>query len=325
MKAMQGAEQLADAKWLAERVAFEEQPENAIVVENPPRQWHKKLAVIRQQFRERFREYKVLEDRYLNRKITSIPGSWPGPDMDALDYDLAERKGWIVSFGGLRVSPATYDRALAIANALVIASGRRNCELTFDIDQDRIILKMAETTLSLAIRERQKRETVDRPQMFAALGLEKRPIPTNRLVIVIEKLGRSASEIIDNSQLIEMKLNSVFLHMYRSGVDDRERARVNEVRETIRARDLAAFEELSRQNAVIAAEKAQQEQEEKGLISEAANWHEAQQIRGFVAQVANHSTVTNRAAVDAWAQWALTVADKTDSLLERISALNKSE
>lgn len=71
--------------------------------------------------------------------------------------------------------------------------------------------------------------------------------------------------------------------------------------------------------------KAQREKDVKDLLSDASKWNDAQHIRGFVAQVVSHPAVANRAAVDAWARWALTVADESDSLAGRVAALNKGD
>lgn len=304
MEAELSEEQVADKKWLAQRLAYEERPENAIVVENPPKHWHEKLVAIKAQFRKMFAANKALTGRHH-------------------EYGRAEINGRIFSAGGIRVSIATCDRALSIANALVMASERRDCEIAFDDHKGRLILKLEQTTLTLEICERQKREPIDRQKLLVSLDQEKLPIPANKLRIVIEKPSWSRSEIVDGSQLVEERLSAIFLRIFQSVVEDRQRVRIENAKKIKRAIEWAAYEELSRQNALVAAQKAQREKDVKDLLSDASRWHDAQNIRGFIAQVESHPAVTNRAAVDAWAQWALKVADETDSLLGRVAALNK--
>lgn len=306
--------QVADNEWWEQKIAFEGRPENAIVVENPPSQWNRNLAAIKAQFQKEFKANKALADRHQKPKPES--GRWTGPDMDGLEYGMLERRGWIFSSGGIRVSPATFERAFSIANSIFMASSNRGCEMSIDGDRGHMILELEQTTLRISIRERQKRES---------FGQEKRAIPTNKLVIVIEKPAMRKSEVIDSSQPLEVKLSDVFLHLYREVFEGRARGRVETAKKIKQAIEWEAYEEISRQSALVVARKAQREMDVKDLLGDASRWHDAQHIRGFVAQVASHPAVTNRAAVDAWAQWALEVADETDSLPGRIAALNKDE
>lgn len=321
--------QLADEKWLEQRIAFEEKPENRIVFIAQPSRWHPQLISIRndlireaKKYDEAVKKRLVFEERQAKRKRA-------GASFDLSGYSHVDPSGLLVHKSkavALRVTALTYQRALAIANMLFFAAEERGFGVGVDGLGRRLILKFEQADLSISIRERQDSEMIKESGTPWSGRMNRQYIPTNRLAIVIDKLGWGEFAILDNSaRRVEDQLNAIFVHLYRLIVTHRESVRKIEARKRREDLQRIELENIARQRAAKAQVKAIEDANKAALLAEASNWHRAQQIREFVAHVASHPDATNRTALDEWVRWAMKVAQETDAAPGRISALNKGE
>lgn len=321
--------QLADEKWLEQRIAFEENPENRIVFIAQPSRWHPQLISIRNELIREAKKYEeavkkqlVFEERQAKRKRA-------GKDFDLIGWSHVNPSGLLVHKSKavpLRVTALTYQRALAIANMLFFAAEDRGFGVGVDGLARRLILKFEQANLSISIRERQDSEMVKESGTHWSGRMNRQYMPTDRLAIVIDRLGWGEFAILDNSaRRVEDQLNAVFVYLYRLIVTHREQSRRQEVERKREDLQRIELENIARQRAAVAQAKANENARKAALLAEASNWHRAQQIREFVAHVASHPDATNGTALDEWVRWAMKVAQETDAAPGRISALNKGE
>lgn len=289
-----------DAEWLRQRLAYESTPEAAVRFDPAPQRFHPVLRGLAGRLRaaavNHANEVKRRDAHYAQRAKRSPSQKW-APNMEAMQWMNLDG-GFLVDprrRHALRVTWLTYQRALAIADALVRAAVQRGCSVELDRDEARIILNLDVGELSVSIRERQERG-------------EKGPVPTDKLAIATEGLLSGLSDIVDApDRPVQDRINEVFPRLYRTVVKTREWKRHwnAEAEEKARAdaQKAAAAAALAEQQR-IAAEAVARKAE---LLAEAARWHQAAQIRAYVAHL------DACGATDAeWRAWALRAADEMD-------------
>jgi hypothetical protein len=117
----------ADQRWLAERIAFEDAPENRIVVDMAPRRWHEAVRALRDDLRAEAREVpKLLKaaeyaKKYPNRARPANFDSWKIHTLDEWGGIL----GLTHHAMPFRVTVGTFERALAIINTLCFEAEKR--------------------------------------------------------------------------------------------------------------------------------------------------------------------------------------------------------
>lgn len=313
-----------DAIWLEERLASEQRPESLIIVDFPPRKWHKILIPIRENLISSVKAYdKMIKAREKEKLRPSK--SWE-PNLAALSYlnfdgSLLFPRGQKTCF---RVSKLTYQRALAIANTLLLSAEARGCAVTYDDHYARPQMCIENEVFSFAIRERQLTEVALVSERHPGSGTHKIGIPTDKLALVIERRFGGTFELLDREGCpLESQLNELFIRLYRSAVDGRQRLRKYEKEANEWAIQRAAEEVIRRQREYEAKVKEEEEKRREVLIIEATNWQQAQQIRAFVAEVIDRADSPPSPAHREWASWALGVALEKDPVPGRNLALQQ--
>ena len=110
----------ADAAWLDQRIAFEADPANRIAFDPNPVRWNPVIAPIRDDLRQAAAE--ALSMKRDAETAAKRPAKWTGPNFNAGQWKWFERDGQILNRTHrrtpLRVSSITYERALAVLDAL---------------------------------------------------------------------------------------------------------------------------------------------------------------------------------------------------------------
>lgn len=98
----------------------------------------------------------------------------------------------------LYVTLTTYKRALTLVNAICVAAHDRHFKASFDREAKRFQIKIEDTILNFAVRERQARVTGPRTGIFADLGgSETKLVPRDKLAVVVEASLVNNFEIVD--------------------------------------------------------------------------------------------------------------------------------
>ena len=179
---------------------------------------------------------------------------------------------------------------------------------------------MEAASFSIAIRERQEFTLVKRTGFSASLGPEKQYRPTDKLAIAVEKNSGGRFEFVDTTTMrVEQRLNDLFIRLYTTVVAARVADRVQKVNDRQRAIAKLAYEEITRQRAVDAQLKAEENARRKALAEESSSWHEAQRIRAYSTHVMNRAEDPQRPEVQQWFAWAMGVADQWDPTAKRVA------
>lgn len=293
-----------DQDWLREQLAFEATPAATVQFDSAPQRFHPVLRDLASRLREaaanHAKEVKRRDAHYAARaKLRN-----PGPNFEAMKWMHLD-EGFLIDpkkSHALRVTWLTYERALGIADALVRAAIQRECSVALDADASRLVLTLDSGELWVSIRERQVQGG-------------KGPEPTDRLAVVCDGRFVSKSEIVDEpGRPVQDRIHEVFLRLYRSAVTAREwKRRWNveaEEKARLEARQAAAAAALAEQERIAAEEAGRKEE----LLAEAARWHQAEQIRAYVAHLNASGTPDSE-----WRAWALRVADEMDPTPGRLA------
>ncbi|MDO9114526.1 MAG: hypothetical protein Q7U63_12135 [Polaromonas sp.] len=196
--------------------------------------------------------------------------------------------------------------------------------MTYDDHYARLQMRIENEVFSFAIRERQLTEVALVSERYPGIGTHTVGIPTDKLALVIERRFGGTFELLDKEDSrIETRLNEVFIRLYRSVIDGREKTREYEAAERRRAAQRVAQDAINRQLELKAKLKAEEAMRRDILLAEATNWHQAQQIRAFVAEVINQAELPPSPAHREWASWALGVALERDPIPGRNAALEQ--
>lgn len=297
-----------DDVWLKAQVALEDEPGRRIVYEAAPTHWHRALVPLRMQLLAgvKLHAAQVIErDQYLaaRAKLKS-----PGPDWASLKFGHLAG-GMLVdprTSNCLRVSLQTYERALAVTNALLHASEPRGASVSVDIEGGRIYFRWESASIGFSIRERHERYG-----------------PGVRLVLAVDRGANFEIEDKGISKL-EDRLDEFFPRLYPAVVRGWVAAREWQEKERTRKIQWAAYEELTRKHEVEAKLRAEESKRREALQAEAIIWQQAQQIRAYVAGVMSRADSQLVPELKAWESWALQVAEEKDPAPIRLAALRSS-
>jgi hypothetical protein len=321
-------EETQDGAWLAERLAFEQRPENAVVVEQPPSRWDPVVRIYRDNLRAEVKE--VLASRAAHERHEKLPEWRKQRDWNNDGYkwrSMVGRGQRLLDYHkprAFRVTMETLERALAITNAIATAGKARGFVLRDDEKEGRITV--VGHTAELQFRVTEQLETKLRPSSWRKGETEKYKVPTGRLRITMADGWREGPIFEDKGNVkLETRLNRFFTALYKPIVKQWQDARETKIR-----REEERLAELRRAE----AEKIRAEEERKSaaerrkrdaLCAEAQKWENAQRIRAYVKCVRDvASGDSNQGAFDveepgrdressaAWVVWALRVADELD-------------
>lgn len=311
-----------DEAWLRERIAFEEAPENHIVVEEKPLRWHKVIATLRDDLRQAAKELEA--SRRAVERMEKHPQLRQGVNWDGVMWRQAADRGQILSLTHkpmpLRVSSLGYERALAILNTIAREAERRSFTIAFNEKRARVEFAGYGGTIEVRITERL--EDKWRTEKY---DWEKKPrsvryqTPTGDLRLYVGDLWSESETADDKSLRLEEKLNGVFGAIYRRIVRQRERERKHEAQRREWEAEEEKRETIARRRREEEAAKERERRRRRALIVEAKQWKTAALIREYVAHIA--STNNEAAEAAAWITWASGVADAHDPTSERNAAL----
>jgi hypothetical protein len=304
-----------DEQWLQERLGFEASAEARIPFAFEPRGWHQALAQVRRSLASSADHATALLKLPARR-----PKRGSGPNWAAIEPAMASAEGFrnngqlLVPRQGshtFRVSLMTYKRALAIANAVLYAAEARGFRTAHDETQGRLQLHFEDCCVQLSIRERQGISSVRSASGEMTTVFE----ATDRLALAVDRSHRSAFELRDVlDEPLEQRLSELFCRLYPVIVLGRQFARENEAKRQRHAEVWARYEEITRQRAEEKQAAVVEHGRREDLVAEAARWHQATQIRAYVAHLDARGTPDSE-----WRSWALRVADEMDPTPGRLA------
>jgi hypothetical protein len=325
--------------WLHARLAFEDDPQNAVVVSAELAELHRLVAAAAKEVCAMSAALERSRERLQNPPKRK-PGEQWKPNWEALAYPNwrdYEARGEIMDLSAcaapMRVSIETADRALLIWDAVIKACEARGMRAS----AEHLVVKIgvAQDYVGLRISEQ-----VDLTKRAVAPGVVLVTVrkATGRLRIVVA--AGSEPRFVDSAaRPLEVQLNDILRKIYRAIASQRarraeaaEKLRRDEVAARARQEELAKEAEttrlreeaLLRQQAAQAAAdaiRAQEIERERALVSEAAAWGEAQLIRDYTAHlgvVATTSCTPIRPELQEWMTWAASVAEKLDPTSNRL-------
>jgi hypothetical protein len=315
-----------DTEWLEERVSFEKDPSNRVLVDDPPHRWHPELKEAKHAYDAAAKEAEIWKRDFerAEAKQQKYPGKVIQSTYEDRKWGYFRDRGSVLCdthrTAPLRGGPQTYRRALAIVNAIFVAAGKRGVQPVLDPQEGRFCLELQGTKIHFAVRERLEEHWRDELNSWTKkIEKKKHKKASGKLFIAIYKNG------YDNKQISDSDLGdlgaAIFCPLYAKVVLKRQGAREGAERERRHQLALAAMEaEKARREAEeeVAKEKerlaAAERQREAALLEEAENWDRASRIRRYVAHV---GPSTDNPELASWANWALSVADRLDPTQRR--------
>lgn len=316
-----------DQRWLKEQAVFEAAPENRIQVEIPPQRWHRLIGPTRDALRERVRKMEA------SRKLAESPrrmlASGPRLEFDSpspyLWTSFNERGQLLETRRGclpMRVTLRTWERALAIMNALLFAAERRGMVPTLS-EKGALTFRIRECTVGVRMSERLKdvpNSTKPEDRLSRLFHRDTVKSPTGVLRIYIS--GGSSEVAVEEgeSRPFEGRLNDVVVGLCRAALREASSQRRHAAwrREREEEDERARIAEARRQEG--ARKHEQEAARRKALIEEAHRWHDATLLRAYIAHIERQSAgdPTRGTALSEWLDWARRMADEMDPSAERV-------
>jgi hypothetical protein len=315
----------ADAEWLAEHVAFEDLADHRINLPVGAIKWDSGIRAIRDDLQKAATEMRA------SRKASDRYDKWPESRKRAETCNESWKWRWSVDRGqrlwethksvAFRVSLETYERALAITNALALAARARGFSIRDDRELGRVVFVGHNAEIQMRIAEQLERKDRQRVRYDGKKEQENYLMPTGRLRISLQTGYREGPTFEDKeTKKLESALNAVFVAMYRLVIKcwEQERGRQDfqqQLKETERQRA-----EMERIRAEQERQAAEERRRREQLLQEASNWNTAGHIRAYVAHLqAAVGAVQERVAVTNWLEWALRIASEIDPTAARLS------
>lgn len=295
-----------DQAWLKERLVFESLPDHHITVPASTEVWHKAIeplrAALQEAIRKRAREIEDRDRATEKREKLAKRGIWE-PNADYFKYRHLD-SGILLHprlDGRLQVTEATGARAIDIINALFLACEARGLSVGFGKSNSRFRISLPNAVFHLLLRERQAGEL--------AFNVSRDVLPD--FIVTGNANDR-----------LEDQLNRFLCRLYRSVVSAREKAKQWEAEEEQQRLRAIAAEARREQLAMEAAERAAEKAKREALLSEVANWQQAQRIRDYVGAVVaeplDHQSARHQRLQ--WSTWALSVAGEICPLSARLKS-----
>lgn len=277
-----------DVQWKAERVAFEELPDNRCNVDMKPSVWHAPVAPLRKELIEAVAATEKLRrdwERKQNRRASHEP-NWGGWQWRTF-VDAGQILNHTHKRAAMRVSPVTYERALAVLNALCFEGVQRGFAVRFDKSEGRIVFQGHGGSVELRATEKLTEQWRDRENSWTrTIEKEKFRTPSGILRIHIGTSLYNENVISDQEDLpVEQRLNEIFIRIYeyviRARETARERKRYEEARAEAEKRRIAAETQRREEAERREAERKKCER----LMAECHAWQTAKLIRDYVSHV----------------------------------------
>lgn len=298
----------ADAAWLDQRIVFETDPANRIAFDPSPARWNPVIAPMRDDLRQAAAE--ALKMKRDAEAASKRPARGTGPNFNAGQWKWFERDGQILNRTHrrtpLRVSPLTYERALAVLDALAKAARLRGFQVSLDDKEGRIVLQGFGEKVEVRMSERLADD------WRTEIGWDKKAekvryrVPTGELRLYIGDVLHERQFRDGATQKLEDQLNDVFLFACRHVVHERNLRREREDQHRRYEEQQRARAEAERRARELQAGKAK-------LLDDARAWQTATLIREYVA----HLEAAGTDVEAEWLAWAREHADSLDPLKRR--------
>lgn len=313
-------EKTEDAIWLEQRESFEANPINHIVVELQPKKFHPLLLETRSRLIEKVKESaKLIVEA---RKEANRPrGKVWEPNINSASLSYFEQKGQVLDLYKrdmpFRFTPLTYERGLAIANALLYAAEKRGFEIIKPKDKNSLYIKIDGGEVNIRITEKLRDEVVNPKNLSEIdrlIGRTKIKVPTSILRLHLSSAGSSSeTEIGDtDDKFLQDNLNLVFCRIYklvtRSKAKHREWAEWR--RKCAEENQQREEREKIRQEALRLQEI--ESQKRKDLLKNANDWQNAELIYRYVNHLSSPGNIKDEEFLK-WKEWATNVAKELDS------------
>lgn len=316
-----------DESWLASRIAFEENPENRIAVELQPSAWHRLVVPLRSSYLLAMKTMdaaKVSAERAEKDSRLKQQVGWKGWEWSAF-LDRGQVLLPTHKSAPTRLTPFSYERALAVLNSLCREAERRNFTVSMNSEQGRIQIAGAEGTVLIRIAERLDTKTRSEKNSW-----DNKPrvvqykVPSGELRVFVGE-RYSERDIGDGKDSpLESKLNSIFSMIYRAIVRQRESQRKHEAWHREYKAQEAAREAAESARRATAAQKERERRRRTSLLIEAKNWRASTLIRDYVSHLGQREPSEVGPSHDAWKSWALQVAGDLDPTMPHLAALQTS-
>jgi len=322
-------ENTEDAIWLERQESFEADPINHIVVELQPKKFHPLLLETRSQLIEKVKESEKLIIEAQKEAINPKKKTWE-PNINSFRLSFFERNGQLLELHRwdmpLRLTSKTWERGLAIMNALFIAAEKRGFEITKEKESNKLSFKLDGEEVYIRMSEKLKQEiraSKDTAELNSHLDSQKIKVPTGILRFHICLGGYTEIEIPETSvNPLQDNLNQAFFRIYKLIV--RSRVKSREWAEWRRKRDEEDLQREEREKVLQEALRIQEleSQKRKDLLKEANDWQNAELIYKYIAHFDEMGNFQGNAEFLEWKKWAINVAnelDPTSLILQRIS------
>lgn len=216
-------EKTEDAIRLEQQESFESDPANHIAVELQPKKFHPLLLETRSRLIEKVKESarRIVEaQKEANRPRSKV---WK-PNINSASLSYFEQRGQILDLYKrdmpFRFTPLTYERGLAIANALFYSAEKRGFEIIKAKDTNNLCIKIDGGEVNIRMSEKLRDEVVnpkDLSKIDQLIGRTKIKVPTGILRFHLSSAGTSSeTEIGDtDDKLLQDNLNLVFSKIYK--------------------------------------------------------------------------------------------------------------
>ncbi|MEN4919733.1 hypothetical protein ABE485_13735 [Achromobacter spanius] len=326
---------------LAHRIAAEADDASRIVMP-PAGRWHRALIPFRDHVLEQVKDWRQEEKIYEASQVKKAARSRQEPSLDGYVWKMFVREGGFIfpkhKSVAARVTLNTYERGLALLNALCFAAETRgfSVELTTE-NSDSVRLAFDDVPIWLRVGDRTGFEWFheDGTPSENGMGTRRRTMPHGTLRIYCHVLY-SNNKVLDESEASpwENRLNEVFVYLYRAVARAKEKILSRKLEEDERRIALARRDEERRlremhsQHLSLArADQMRGEQarleRERALLDEAEKWKQARDLRDYIGHIERETRA--EAGAKEWLAWARDVLGRLDPAPRRITSFQRDD
>ena len=315
---------LDDLKWKAERDAFEHNPANAIIVDLKPRRWHPVIAPFVAVFRDDVAELQAAQ------RAQEKYEKWPAyrkarePNFGGWKWHWADRNGHILPFNHharpFRFSPGTFERGLAIANALSFAAEERGFTVSYSEQQGRIHIEGNGGEVNFRMSERTEKKFRLKNDYNGELRREDYKEPTGILTLFLEVSYTGPMFRETPKHPLESRLNDVFLSLNKIVINCRRESRIRAENERLERERLARRAIIERRRQAQLKREAEEAKRRADLLAEFEQWQRANQLLRYVQHIQQefgNSSISSKT----WESWALQLVADLDPTSGRLAQL----
>lgn len=313
-------EKTEDAIWLNKHESFELNPINRIVVDLLLKKFHPLLLDTHNEFLKKVKELEKLIIEAKKEAIRPKGKKWE-PNINSSRLKAFEQNGQLLELHRwgmpLRLTTKTWERGLAITNALFTATEKRGFEIIRENKSNEVRVKLNGGEVYIRMSEKLKQDILmskDDPELDLLLGPTIIKVPTGILRLHLRASGSySEIEISDTpDKPLQENLNQVFCKIYKLIVKSRVKSREWAEWQLKRDEEDKLREERERVHQEELRTQAIEAQRRNDLLKEANDWQNAELIYKYI----NHLDEIENAYKDErfleWKKWAIKVANELD-------------